>query len=277
MPTEDTNIGWCDDTWNPVHGCSKVSEGCANCYAATISQRYEHTTKPWTGEHAAENVQLQDHHLEWPGSLSEPRRIFVNSMSDLFHAQVPADYIHRIMDVIDANPEHVFIALTKHGAENGRLANWTRWPDNLWMGVSVEAENRWYRVTELLQTDAAVRWVSFEPLVDRVRDDHTLAGIDWAVIGGESGSREDRRPMNHAWARTIRDMARDVDAAVFVKQSSGPRQGHQPMLAEAGPDVDYARANDVRCSELRELPRLTTELRAARPDLAAQEVTTDGD
>jgi protein gp37 len=278
MPTQDTNIGWTDSTWNPVHGCHKVSEGCANCYAAAQSQRFEHTEKPWTVENAEDNVMLQMHHLEYPVE-KEPRRIFVNSMSDLFHDLVPDEYIHRIMDVIEEADQHVFQALTKHGCETGqhrtqpRITEWDeeygRWPDNLWMGVSVENENRAYRAQSLALTDAAVKWVSFEPLVDEVTSLGALTHMDWAVIGGESGSEEDRRHMDHAWARQVRDAARANGVPVYFKQSSAasPEQGR--ALAEQHADYREAKLAGGELTRLREFPDAFTDaLEAARPELA---------
>lgn len=257
MPTKDTNIGWTDDTWNPVHGCSKISEGCRNCYAARQSQQYEHTTKPWTVEHADENVMHQRHHLEYPDD-KDPMRIFVNSMSDLFHENVPFDYIHDIFDVIERNPQHAFQALTKHGTENNRMLEWdrqyARWPENLWMGVSVETGRRSYRIEHLRATAAATKWVSFEPLVDRVGEPD-LQGVDWVVIGGESGP--DYREMPHAWAREIRDAARDHDLPVYFKQSAARYNETGRALVE----------ENLTRTVLRELPPLPDQLADSRPDL----------
>jgi protein gp37 len=273
MPTQDTNIGWTDSTWNPVHGCHKVSEGCANCYAAAQSQRFEHTEKPWTVENAEDNVMLQMHHLEYPLE-KEPRRIFVNSMSDLFHDLVPDEYIHEIMDVIEEADQHVFQALTKHGTENDRLRTWDRWPDNLWMGVSVENEQRAYRMDHLAETGAAVKWVSFEPLVGEVTSLKHVedANMNWVVIGGESGDSESRREMDHAWARRIRDEAKAYqELPVFFKQSSAasPEQGR--ALAEQHADYREAKLAGGELTRLREFPDAFTDaLEAARPELANQ-------
>jgi len=273
MPSDDTTIEWCDATWNPVHGCSKISEGCVNCYAAKLSQRYGHTECEWTAEHADENVQLQRHHLDYPDSLDEPARVFVNSMSDLFHEQVPDEYIHEVLDVVEGNPQHAFLVLTKHGTENGRLPSWSRWPENLWMGVSVEQGNRTYRIDQLRETDAATKWVSAEPLVGPVTT--SLEGIDWLVVSGESGPDDHRREMHHGWARALRQQARHDGVPFYFKQSSGPQQGHEPVLAEIGASPQEARATlgePKATTKHRELPALPGPLRETRPELATREV-----
>jgi len=287
----DTPISWCESSWNPHHGCFKVSEGCRNCNAERTSfHRYGHTDEEWTVTNAEANITLQEHHLEWPSTLDDPQRIFVNSMSDLFLPPefVPDDHLHRIFDEIEANPEHVFIALTKHGTETGgrhpdeaRIIQWDReygrWPDNLWMGVSIGTNDRAYRAECLRRTGAATKWISFEPLVGPINDPAgTLAGIDWALVGGESGG-DDRREMDHAWARDIRDAAEDLGIPFYFKQSSGPKQGHEPELAEAGADRREAAWQGAGTTLYRDLPELTDELREHRPDLAEWEVREDAE
>jgi len=279
MPTTDTAIGWTDDTWNPVHGCFKVSPGCANCYAARDSQRWGHTDRPWTVDNAEDNVQLQAHHLDWPRD-KEPRRIFVNSVSDLFLPEeyISDGYLREIFSVIEECPQHAFQALTKHGTEHeNRLLRWDRqfgfWPDNLWMGVSVENADRTYRIEHLKATAAATKWVSFEPLVGPTGVTAAdLEGIDWVVIGGESGSEADRREMDHAWAREIRDAAEANGIPVFFKQSSAANPERGKRLAEDGRDVQEAEELGAETTAYRELPELPTALREERPDLADQEV-----
>lgn len=274
MPSKDTNIGWTDDTWNGIHGCFKISEGCLNCYAARDSQRWGHTEHSWTIQHADENIQIQDHHLDWPKG-KDPRRIFVNSVSDLFLPErfVSHEYLTEIFDVMDECDQHVFQALTKHGTEHDqRLLTWDEeqgyWPDNLWMGVTVEQANRKYRIEQLKSTDAATKWVSFEPLVGPIDiTPEELEGIDWVVIGGESGPDEVRRDMDHAWAREIRDAAKANGLPVFFKQSSGyqPEQGRK--LAEKGRDLNEARLLGAESTPYRELPPLPDSFLEERPEL----------
>lgn len=286
MPNENTAIGWTDDSWNAEHGCFKVSEGCANCYAARGSQRWGHTESSWTLDNASENIQMQAHHLANPIDKS-PRRIFVNSVSDLFLPEefLSDDYLREIFDVMHQCPQHAFQGLTKHGCETSdhhgetpRLLRWDEeygeWPDNLWMGVSVENANRAYRIDQLRQTGAATKWVSFEPLVGPVGD-VDLEGIDWVVIGGESGPADRRREMDHAWAREIRDQAKELDLPVFFKQSSAAKPEQGKRLAEEGATLQEAADLGAETTAYRELPELPTALREERPDLADQEVPAD--
>lgn len=289
MPSENSGIGWNDSSWNPIHGCFKVSEGCANCYAARMSYEDQGWTDyPWLAQHAEENVQTKPHHLDFPDSLDEPQRIFVNSMSDLFAPEdlVPDEFLHDVFDVIERNPEHAFIALTKHGAETGemhgetpRLLRWDReygrWPENLWMGVSVENARRSYRADVLRETGARTKWISFEPLIGGV--DPSLEGIDWVVIGGEShDDPKERREMDHAWARRIVSNAIEADVPAFFKQSSAGRPETGTELALYGVDAEAADqlAPDDRPAtvSVRQFPELPEALRERRGDLAAQEV-----
>lgn len=213
-----TKISWTDETWNPVHGCSKVSEGCKNCYAERISYRkFSITDHPWTEEHAEANVQLKPYKLDEPRKFSEPTRIFVNSMSDLFHRLVPDEFIHDVFDVIEDLPQHRFQILTKRPE---RAVEWSRWPDNVWMGTSVENARVADRIDTISQCDANVLFISFEPLLAPVGD-VDLSEIDWAIVGGESG--QNYRPMDHAWAREIRDLCVRDEVAFFFKQSAAYR------------------------------------------------------
>ena len=217
-------IAWTDQTWNPTHGCSRVSSGCKNCYAERISRQYGHTERPWTNEHADENVSERPGKLEEPYNLTEPSRIFVNSMSDLFHSVISEEYIRDVFAVMRNCPHHVFQVLTKRP---GRAAHMTiDWPPNVWMGTSVEDDRVTPRIDQLRGCDAEVLFISFEPLIGPVGD-VDLSGIDWAIVGGESGPNEVRREMDHAWARDILEQCREDDVAFFFKQSSArqPERG----------------------------------------------------
>jgi len=279
VPETDTAIEWTDSTWNPVHGCFAVSRACADgagCYAWEYSNKMGHTDEDWTVAHAEENVRLQEHHLDFPRELEDPQRVFVNSMSDLFLPEdlLSDEYVHQILDVVEDHPEHAFIALTKHGCETGgrhpdepRMLTWDRehgrWPDNLWMGVTVETNARHYRIDQLREIGASTTWVSFEPLLEPIGMPD-LQGIDWAVVGGQSGDDDDVRiDMAHEWVWPIREACERDDVAFYFKQSSGRRQGYAPAL----------RCPDGAVRAFRELPELPGPLRDARPDLAAEEVT----
>lgn len=219
----DTKISWTDVTWNPVFGCSKKSAGCAFCYAETIALKFKHSTLPWTGENARENVRLQRHKLHEPFKLKEPSRIFVNSMSDLFHPLVPDDYIAEVFEIMNSLPQHTFQVLTKRPE---RAARWAGpWGANIWMGTSVEDASVEGRIDALRECGAQTRFISAEPLIGPW-ERFDLRGIHWVIVGGESGFHMNRpegrgRWMEHEWARQIRDACTAQDVAYFFKQSSG--------------------------------------------------------
>lgn len=181
-----TNSAWTDETWNPIHGCSRVSAGCNNCYAERLSyERYGWTDEPWTPENAEENVTLEPERLEpggdgHPSQFDEPMRIFVNSMSDVFHSQVPDEFVREMFAVMRNYPEHIFKILTKRPGRGANMA--IDWPPNVWMGTSVEDERAVERLDLLRDCDADVLFVSFEPLIGPVGD-VDLSGYDWVTVG----------------------------------------------------------------------------------------------
>jgi len=211
-----SQIEWTDATWNPVTGCTKVSPGCKFCYAERMAGRLHAM-----GQHRYRNgfrSTLQPDLLEAPLRWSAPRVIFVNSMSDLFHEEVPDDYIAAVFDTIKRADHHLFQILTKRSERLRELAGRLEWPRHLWMGVSVESRDYVHRVRDLQRVPAQVRFLSMEPLlgpVGRV----PLAGIHWVIVGGESGPGA--RPMDPDWARTIRDRCRAHDIPFFFKQWGG--------------------------------------------------------
>lgn len=220
-----TLIRWTDAVWNPVTGCSKVSAGCVNCYAERISLRFKRSEHPWTHPFAAQNVKLHPERLKMPYTWRKPRRVFVNSMSDLFHELVPDDFIAEVFAVMVDLPQHTFQILTKRPE---RMAAWPGpWPANVWAGTSVEDRRVIGRIDQLRQCPAAVRFISFEPLIGAVGE-VDLSGIHWAIVGGESGPGY--RPMDVAWARELRDQCLDQEVAFFFKQSAGPRTEMAPEL-----------------------------------------------
>jgi protein gp37 len=238
--SERTAIGWTEATWNPITGCSRVSPGCEHCYAETLSLRMGWSTKPWTAQNAAENVRLHPERLEQPRRWRSPRRIFVNSMSDLFHERVPDDFIEDVFFVMASAPRHQFQVLTKRPERmqafiGERLLNEAPLP-NVWLGVSCEDQRRAdERLPVLLETPAAVRFASFEPLLGPIhfplpcRESRFWTRLHWAIIGGESGSQY--RPMDPAWAESIASYFGQTP--LYVKQDSGRRPGKQGRLSDA--------------------------------------------
>ena len=213
-----TAISWTDVTWNPTHGCSRVSEGCRNCYAERLSLQKGFTRVPWTAANAEQNVLLKSHKLRDPYKLKEPSRIFVNSMSDLFHPLIPADYRAKIFTVMNDLPQHTFQILTKR-PEIG--ATWPGpWAANIWMGTSVENRKALPRLEALRLCPAQTRFISFEPLLEHLGL-MDLSGFHWAIVGGESGPGY--RPMPHHWAVAIKDACLSQNVAFFFKQSAAHR------------------------------------------------------
>jgi protein gp37 len=230
--SDTTAIEWTDSTWNPVTGCSKVSPGCANCYAETLSLRFGWSTAPWTPANAAENVILHPERLLLPTRWRQPRRVFVNSMSDLFHELVPDPYIRQVFDVMAQCPQHEFQVLSKR-PERMRAVHrvWTERHGilpNVWLGTSIE-NDRWVgRADALRETPAAVRFISAEPLLGPLPS-LDLSAVDWLIVGGESGIGH--RPMEADWARALRDRAVDAGVAFFFKQWGGrtPKVGGREL------------------------------------------------
>jgi protein gp37 len=224
VASDHTGIEWTEATWNPVTGCSKVSPGCAHCYAEAISRRFGWSRQPWTPANAAENVILHADRLEQPRRWRRPRTIFVNSMSDMFHENVPFEFIESVFEVMTDCTQHHFQILTKRSQRLAELSPLLEWPANVWMGVSVET-NRWaHRADDLREVPAAIRFVSAEPLLGPV-DELDLEGIAWVIAGGESGHRH--RPIDEAWVRDLRDRCLDAGVAFFLKQWGGrtPKAG----------------------------------------------------
>lgn len=220
-----TKIRWTNETWNPTTGCSRVSAGCKHCYAEALSLRFGWSPKPWTARNASVNVRLHPERLRKPYSWRTPRRVFVNSMSDLFHPLIPDEYISDVFTVMCDLPRHTFQVLTKRPE---RAATWPGpWPDHIWIGTSVEDARAAHRIDTLRECEAAVRFISAEPLLGPL-DEIDLTRIDWVIVGGESGPHF--RPMQPEWARTIRDACREAGVAFFFKQDSGPRTEMRPWL-----------------------------------------------
>lgn len=245
-----TGIEWTDETWNPTLGCSKVSEGCDRCYAIgqanrnhlmgsngyqpalTIGRVGAPNGLDWTGE-----LRPMPTRLDQPKRWTRPRRIFVNSMSDLFHPDLPSDFIRRVVEVMHEADHHTYQVLTKRPQ---RMRSWVNgeWgfpmPEHVWLGTSIESDRWAWRTNQLRDTWAATRFVSLEPLLGPLPS-LDLTGIDWCIVGAESG--RGARPMDLGWVRELRDQCAHTGTALFVKQlSSG---GRRPIkeLADFPPDL----------------------------------------
>jgi protein gp37 len=217
-----TQIEWTDATWNPVTGCSKITRGCDFCYAERFSERFRGVSgHPFE---SGFDLTLRPERLRQPLSWRESRRVFVNSMSDLFHKDVPKSFIDSVFDTMEEANWHTFQVLTKRsslmvGYLRGRYGAGLA-PPHVWLGVSVEDAKSTVRLNHLRTAQAAIKFVSFEPLLGPVGT-VDLAGIDWAIVGGESGPRA--RPMAEDWAIEIRDQCRTAKVAFFFKQWGGIR------------------------------------------------------
>ncbi len=209
-------IEWTESTWNPVTGCTKISPGCKNCYAERMAKRLQAMGQPNYRDGFA--VRMHQQVLQLPLTWKRPRTIFVNSMSDLFHKSVPLEFVERVFDVMGQAPWHRFQILTKRSDRLAKVSSGLKWCPNIWMGVSVENEQYLHRADHLRSTLAAVKFLSLEPLLGAVPD-MDLHGIDWVIVGGESGPGA--RPMRSEWVVDIRDQCRSAGAPFFFKQWGG--------------------------------------------------------
>jgi protein gp37 len=211
-----SSIEWTNATWNPVTGCSKISPGCDHCYADRMAKRLQAM-----GVHKYRNgfnVTIHPESLDAPLRWKKPQLIFVNSMSDLFHEDIPFEFVEQIFDVMGRASHHVFQILTKRSKRLKRLHKQLPWPSNVWMGVTVESEQYAYRIKDLRQTNAAVKFLSLEPLLGPLSN-LDMSGINWAIVGGESGPGA--RPMDSGWVKEIRRQCRDQKVGFFFKQWGG--------------------------------------------------------
>lgn len=218
-----SSIEWTESTWNPVTGCTKVSPGCRHCYAERMAARLQAMGQ--ANYRRGFELTLQEAMLERPLAWTKPQVIFVNSMSDLFHDDVPLDYIQRVFDVMVRADQHVYQVLTKRASRLAEVATELPWPSHVWMGVSVENADYLSRVDDLRSTGAQTKFLSLEPLLGPLPG-LELKGIDWVIAGGESGPG--CRPMNLAWVRPIRDLCAARGVPFFLKQLGGfpNKRGH---------------------------------------------------
>jgi protein gp37 len=213
---QGSGIEWTESTWNPVTGCSKISPGCKHCYAERMAGRLQAM-----GQRNYRNgfaLTLQPHMLGLPLQWKKPQRIFVNSMSDLFHEDVPLAYVREVFDVMRRASWHRFQVLTKRAERLEELGAQLDWSHNIWMGVSVESDLYRTRINHLRATSARVKFLSLEPLLGPLRD-LDLNGIDWVIVGGESGPGA--RPVDPGWVVDLRDQCREARTPFFFKQWGG--------------------------------------------------------
>ena len=212
-------IEWTECTWNPATGCSKISPGCKNCYAKRMARRLQAMGQ----ENYRNGFEVTTHErmLNRPSEWRKPRMIFVNSMSDLFHPAVSEKFICAVFDVMQNNRRHNFQILTKRAKRLERLSSHLPWPENVWMGVSVETEDYMFRIDHLRKTPAHIKFISFEPLLGPVPC-LDLTTIDWVIVGGESGPGA--RPMSKKWVIDIRDKCLSSSVPFFFKQWGGVKR-----------------------------------------------------
>ncbi|MFN9644966.1 MAG: DUF5131 family protein [Cyanobacteriota bacterium] len=211
-----SSIEWTELTWNPTTGCSKYSNGCKYCYAEIMSKRLQAMGVEKYKD--AFEVRIHPDQLLLPYKWKNPKIVFVNSMSDLFHKEVPADFIKRVFSIMNDNPQHVFQILTKRAERLIDLSAELVWTDNIWMGVSVEDASVTHRVDRLRETSAHIKFLSCEPLLGPLPG-LNLDGIHWLIVGGESGTRP--RPMREDWVFDIQRQCEEQDVKFFFKQWGG--------------------------------------------------------
>ena len=220
----NSKIEWTEATWNPLRGCARVSEGCRFCYAERVADRFSGEGQPYEGLTTRgkdgqprwnNEIMLVPHMLKKPLSWKRPRRIFVNSMSDLFHEKVPFDYIQQVFDVMRQASWHEFQILTKRAERLADLSPKIDWSPNVWMGVSIEDSRVIDRADALREVPATIRFLSLEPLIGPIPN-LDLAELDWAIIGGESGNQA--RIMEPEWAIDLLNQCRSANVPCFVKQ-----------------------------------------------------------
>lgn len=238
-----SGIEWTEKTWNPATGCTQVSAGCDNCYAMRlVNTRQVNNSRSPRYNHPFDEVMLHKNRLLQPTTWKKPTRVFVNSMSDVWHVDVPDAFRDAIFAVMESTPRHTFQVLTKRAERmmryvNKRYAN-AACPSHIWLGVSIEGERVGWRADMLRRTNASVRWISAEPLLGSLQS-VSLENIDWVVAGGESG--RGARPMELDWARELRDRSVSSEIAFFFKQIGGEfrKRGKEEALLDGRRWTEY--------------------------------------
>lgn len=229
-----SKIEWTNRTWNPATGCNPVSEGCRNCYAERLAERLKRMGNPRYPNGFA--LTLHHDRLGEPRHWKKPQRIFVNSMSDLFHPRIPLSFIESAFQTMESCPQHTFQILTKRSGRLRKEASRLSWPQNIWVGVSVESPQVLHRVDDLREVPAHVRFLSCEPLLAPL-DGLSLVDIHWVIAGGESGPGA--RPMQSEWVREIRDLCRTENVRFFFKQWGGPSKFKTGRLLDGTTHEEY--------------------------------------
>lgn len=212
----ESSIEWTEMTWNPTTGCNKISAGCKYCYAEVMARRL--TAMGVDKYKNGFELALHPETLKTPYTWKKPKRVFVNSMSDLFHEDVPLSYIKDVFEVMNDCSIHTFQVLTKRGSVLQQFSPFLNWSNNIWMGVSVEDKRVEHRIDELRATDTKIKFLSLEPLIGPL-DNLNLTGIDWVIVGGESGFKA--RPMKEEWVQSILHQCKEQNVAFFFKQWGG--------------------------------------------------------
>ncbi len=232
-----SSIEWTEVTWNPVTGCTKISQGCKNCYAERMAYRLQAMGAAQYSE--GFNVRLAPQVLEAPLHWRNPKTVFVNSMSDLFHRDVPFKYIRDVFKVMNQTPRHTYQILTKRSDHLRELSPRLNWTPNIWMGVSVEEEKVSYRISDLVKTDSKVKFLSIEPLIGPVKT-LFLDKMDWVIVGGESGPGA--RPMKKEWVDSIRIACMNDEVPFFFKQWGKKKFNSDP----SDPTINKNHANHAK-------------------------------
>jgi protein gp37 len=225
--SNNSSIEWTESTWNPITGCTKISQGCKNCYAERMALRLKSMGHP--NYKNGFKLTLHRQTLTLPLTWKQPQMIFVNSMSDLFHEDVPEEFIQEVFKIMRKASWHTFQVLTKRSRRLIELSPNIFWPENVWMGVSVENQQYDYRIEDLLKSQSKVKFLSLEPLLGPISN-LNLDGIDWVIVGGESGPGA--RPIEPFWVTDIRDQCIASNTPFFFKQWGGVRKKRNGRLLE---------------------------------------------
>lgn len=225
--SQNSKIEWTNASWNPTTGCTKISEGCVNCYAERMAKRLQSMGHP----NYSNGFELTIHPqmLNLPLTWKKPQLVFVNSMSDLFHENVPDSYIHEVIDIMKAANWHQFQVLTKRAERLEKFSKSIVWPENTWVGVTVENDKHCNRIEILRRIKSTTKFISFEPLIGQINY-RNFSAIDWVIVGGESGPKS--RPIEESWVKELRDACENQGVPFFFKQWGGVRKKEAGRVLE---------------------------------------------